>query len=454
MQMNLYTNDDMIYALATPLAPSALAVIRISGAGCIAALSAVFSRPQALIEAASHTLVHGFLRSMEDGRDIDEVVLSVFRENRGYTGEESLEISCHGSVFGIEMILDLLDSIGMRKAEAGEFTYRAFYHGKIDLTRSEAVMEIVHSHSRHAHALALNRLEGALFTRIDDIKIRMAQAMSSIEVQLDYAEDDFSDEVRFPDDLILSALNDIDALIDTYRVGRIYRDGVKVVLAGPTNAGKSTLFNLLMKSERSIVSDTHGTTRDFIEGQTVIGGIPTLLFDTAGLRHSADQIEMEGVRRSRYLLDNAHVIVLLVDADEAEVQLSDNLDIIEDERCIVVYNKSDAASRSIPEDVVALSAITGAGFSRLEQEILTRIRRGVSFGGSDDVIIESRRQIQELKRAREALSRARSGAAEGQPLDVVAVELHEGLEAIGNLTGEVTSSDILDTIFSGFCVGK
>ncbi len=451
--MNLYQHDDIIFALATPFAPSALAVIRISGPGCIEAFSPYFSRSEALFGSESHSLLHGILRT-EEGEDIDEVVLSVFRGSRGYTGEESLEISCHGSLFGIEMILDLLASAGMRKAEPGEFTYRAFSHGKIDLTRSEAVMEIVHSHSRQAHSLALHRLEGALFTRINDIKERLLRAMSSIEVQLDYAEDDFSDEVEVPTDELTAALGDIESLLDTYRVGKIYRDGVKIVLAGPTNAGKSTLFNLLMKSERSIVSDTHGTTRDFIEGQSVIGGIPALLFDTAGLRTSSDQIEMEGVRRSRYLVENSDVILLLVDADEAEVQLSEHLDVMEDERCIVVYNKVDTTKRSIPEDVIALSAKTGAGFARLEKEILSRIGKGVALGGGDEVIIESRRQSDELARAADALKRALASEAEEQPLDVLAVDLHEALEAIGNLTGEVTSSDILDTIFSGFCVGK
>ncbi len=452
--MNLYQNDDIIFALATPLSPSALAIIRISGEGCIAALAPHFSRSQALTEAASHTLVHGYLRSFSGAEDIDEVILSVFKGNRGYTGEESIEITCHGSLFGLEMILTLLGDIGMRKAAPGEFTYRAFSHGKIDLTRSEAVMEIVHSHSQQAHSLALHRLEGALFKRIDGIKRAILESMSAIEVQLDYAEDDFSDEVEFPTVQLEGALSDIESLIDTYKVGKIYRDGVKVVLAGPTNAGKSTLFNLLMKSERSIVSDTHGTTRDFIEGQTVIGGIPALLFDTAGLRTSSDEIEMEGVRRSRYLLENSHVIILLVDANEAEVQLSEHLDIIGDQRCIVVYNKIDIAGRGIPEDVIALSAVTGAGFARLEQEILKKIGRGVSFDSADEVIIESKRQSDELNKAADALKRALDASGEDQPLDVLAVDVHEALEAIGNLTGEVTSADILDTIFSGFCVGK
>ncbi len=454
MSRLLYQNDDIICALATPLAPSAIAVIRISGEGCIETLSSCFSRPKALKSAKSHTLVHGFLRNAEGGEDLDEVVVAVFRDARGYTGEESLEISCHGSIFGIELILELLSKAGIRQAEPGEFTYRAFAHGKIDLTRSEAVMEIVHSHSRQAHSLALHRLEGDLFRRIDEIKQRLLQSMSAIEVQLDYAEDDFSDEVIFPSEAIAAARDDIESLLETYSVGKLYREGVKIVIAGPTNAGKSTLFNLLMKSDRSIVSDTHGTTRDFIEGQSVIGGIPALLFDTAGLRHSSDQIEMEGIRRSRYLLENAHVILLLVDADEAEVQLSDHLEIMEDPRCIVVYNKSDIASRGIPDHVIALSAKTGNGFARLEQEILARIASEIPFEQGDAVIIESKRQADELRRACASLKTALEDAEEQQPLDVIAVSVHEALDAMGTLTGEVTSFDILDTIFSGFCVGK
>jgi tRNA modification GTPase len=209
-----------------------------------------------------------------------------------------------------------------------------------------------------------------------------------------------------------------------------------------------------MKSERSIVSSTHGTTRDFIEGHTIIGGFPITLFDTAGLRDSSDAIEMEGIKRSRYLVDKSHVIILLVDADEAEVQMSEHLDIIDDPRCITVYNKSDIATRSIPEDALAISAKNGQGFGKLEELILARIKKDMPILQGDSLIIESKRQRDELLRASNALGKAIEMANESIPLDLIAVEVQEALSALGELTGEVTSYDILEQIFSGFCVGK
>ncbi len=454
MNINDYQEDDIIYALATPLAPSALAIIRISGRGCKKQLAPYFSRPKALLEGKSHTLVHGKLLSFDKKMRIDEVLLSLFDEKRGYTGQESIEIACHGSMYGIESIFALLSQIGFRSANPGEFTFRAFKNGQVDLTQAEAVMEIVHSHSQKAHSLALNRLEGDLFRRMDELKKLTLEAMSSIEVQLDYGEDDFSDEVIFPHTILKEVKESLDSLIETYSVGKMYKEGALVVLAGSTNAGKSTLFNLLMKSERSIVSSTHGTTRDFIEGHTVIGGFPITLFDTAGLRDSSDAIEMEGIKRSRYLVDKAHVIILLVDADEAELQMSEHLDIIDDSRCITVYNKSDIALRSIPEDVIAISAKNGQGFGKLEEVILAKIKKDMPLLQGDSIIIESKRQRDELIRASDALFKALEMADESIPLDLIAVEVQEALSALGELTGEVTSYDILEQIFSGFCVGK
>jgi tRNA modification GTPase len=449
-----YQSDDIIYALATAFQPSALAIIRISGAGCKEKLSVCFSRGKALRSSPSHTIVHGKLFDLETKEHIDEVVLSVFDDKRGYTGEESIEITCHGSLFGIETIFTLLDKLGMRTAEPGEFTFRAFKNGNLDLTQAEAVMEIVHSHSQTAHSLALHRLEGELFNRMELLKKNILQAMSSIEVQLDYAEDDFSDEVIFPSKLIEQTKEGVDSLIETYSVGQMYKEGAKVVIAGSTNAGKSTLFNMLMRSERSIVSDTHGTTRDFIEGQTVIGGIPVVLFDTAGLRDSSDTIEMEGIKRSRYLVEQAHVILLLVDADDAETQLEEHKELICDPRCICVYNKCDIAKKSIAPDVIKISAKNGEGFGTLEKQIINKIKKDMPVDRGDSLIIESKRQLDELTRASDALSRSIQMAKENVPLDLIAVEVQESLDALGTLTGEVTSSDILEQIFSGFCVGK
>lgn len=450
-----YDTHDIIYALATAWGTSAIAVIRISGDGCIATLSSLFSRPKALISALSHTLVHGRMIDPKSREPIDDVLISVFRDGRGFTGEESVEISCHGSLAGIETLFAVLQDAGMRPAGPGEFTFRAFMHGKMDLTQAEAVMEIVSSESSLAHSLALGRLEGNLFSRIEQIKIKVLEALSVVEVQLDYAEDEISGDVQFPFTAVTGAKSAIQTLLDTYTTGRLYGQGARVVLAGATNAGKSTLFNLLLREERSIVSDIHGTTRDFIESQTSLDGIPLRLYDTAGLRESDDHIEKEGIRRTHNLLEQADLILLMLDGTEHDDQtLQPYHDLYHDTRCITVWNKTDLTTRQAPQGSFPLSAKRGEGFAQLRDEMIKRLRKGAQRPGGEDVVIESKRQRDELQRAYDALSGALALARQEIPLDIVAVELGEALDALGALTGEVTSSDVLEQIFSGFCVGK
>lgn len=455
MDGNTYDTQDIIFALATAWGTSALAVVRVSGPGCTGALGRVFSRPKALAGCRSHALLYGKLVDPVTRNPVDEVMVAVFRDGRGYTGEESVEISCHGSPVGIEAILELLKGIGMRPAGPGEFTFRAFMHGRMDLTRAEAVREIVSSRSRVAHSLALGRLEGNLFSLVEEIKQQVLKAVSAVEVQLDYAEDETGGPIDFPFAPVEGAKSRIDALLATYEVGKLYGEGARVVIAGSTNAGKSTLFNLLLKEDRSIVSDVHGTTRDFIEAKTVLDGIPVLLYDTAGLRDSADHIEREGIRRTRRLIDGADIILLVLDDagyDDTLKPLYDEL--LDDSRCIVVWNKTDVSERSAPEGSFPISAKRGEGFAALRKEMVARLRKEGSRPDGQDVVVESTRQRDELARASRALEAAATLAQQEVPLDIVAVELGEALEALGSLTGEVASSDILEKIFSGFCVGK
>lgn len=456
-RMNGYTYDteDMIFALATPWGTSALAVIRVSGSGCIGALQRIFSRPEALGKSDSHMLLHGDLIEVQSKQAVDEVLLSIFREGRGFTGEESIEISCHGSMAGVESIFSLLKQVGMRPASPGEFTFRAFMHGKMDLTRAEAVMEIVSSQSKLAHSLALGRLEGNLFALIEEIKQQVLHALSVVEVQLDYAEDEISGDIDFPSTLVEEAKGRIGTLLGTYEIGKLYGEGARIVLTGSTNAGKSTLFNLLLKEDRSIVSDVHGTTRDFIESKTVLDGIPVRLYDTAGLRDSIDLVEQEGIRRTRRLLGEADLILLMLDGTEHDEQsVMQHHDLLHDPRCIVVWNKTDLTDRKPLAGSYPLSAKRGEGFSALRDEMVSRLRKDAKRPDGQDVVVESARQHDELVRAHEALDRALVLAHEEVPLDIVAVELGEALEALGTLTGEVASADILEKIFSGFCVGK
>lgn len=442
--MKRYVTDDIIYALATAWAQSALAVIRVSGDGCRILLSTRFSRPKALLDAANATLVHGYLID-ENGLAIDEVVAAVYTDGHGYTKEESVELTCHGSLAVIKEILALFNRLGMRSAEGGEFTFRAFLHGRLDLTQAEAVQELVSSQSQRSRSLALGRLEGSLRSRISDMKEQLLGIVAAVEVQLDYAEDEL-DEFFFPRLQLVDLIKQIKDLSGTYQIGRLYRTGARIVLAGSTNAGKSSLFNLLLKQERSIVSPVRGTTRDYIEADMDVHGIPIRLYDTAGLRESEDAIENEGIRRTERLIGQADLVVYLVDSTELGHVPE------EDERTLVVYNKSDLVKP--PKGRMAISAQTGEGVLSLLDEIAKRLAKGSVATGDEQVVIESERQYTLLENAAQALQRSLVLVDQDIPLDITAVELGEALQNLGELTGEVTPADILQKIFSGFCVGK
>lgn len=440
--MTSYNVDEPIYAPATAYAPSALAVIRLSGKNTIEMLSKAFSSPSRLNKAASKTLVHGYI--LDDGNlRIDEVVLAVYREGSGYTGEEAAEISCHGSLVVLRRLFTRLEQLGFRRAEKGEFTFRAFMHGRMDLTQAEAVEEIIRSKSEISQEKALDRLSGKLRDSLSEIKTRLVDILASLEVQLDYAEDEIIDEWMFPEAEVSSIISSLKALSSTYGASRIYREGAKVVLAGAANAGKSSLFNLLVKEDRAIVSPVPGTTRDFIETWIDLDGIPVRLFDTAGLRSSDDVVESEGIRRSEALMDDADLIIYLVDPDDA--LLPEDID---SERTLVVYSKRD--KRRMADDL-SISSVTGEGVSELIGEVKERLM-GLSPQEEGGLSIDSERQYSYLLSCIDALESAER--CKDAPVDIMAMFFQSALESLGYITGEVTTEDLLDTLFSKFCLGK
>ena len=440
--MTSYNVDEPIYAPATAYAPSALAVIRLSGKNTIEMLSQAFSSPSRLNKAASKTLVHGYILDDENVR-IDEVVLAVYREGSGYTGEEAAEISCHGSLVVLRRLFTRLEQLGFKRAEKGEFTFRAFMHGRMDLTQAEAVEEIIHSKSEISQEKALDRLSGKLRDSLAGIKTRLVDILASLEVQLDYAEDEIIDEWVFPEAEVSSIISSLKALSSTYGASRIYREGAKVVLAGAANAGKSSLFNLLVKEDRAIVSPVPGTTRDFIETWIDLDGIPVRLFDTAGLRSSDDMVESEGIRRSEALMDDADLIIYLVDPDDA--LLPENID---SDRTLVVYSKRD--KRRMADDL-SISSVTGEGVSELIDEVKERLM-GLSPQEEGGLSIDSERQYSYLLSCIDALESAER--SKDAPVDIMAMFFQSALESLGYITGEVTTEDLLDTLFSKFCLGK
>ena len=440
--MTSYNVDEPIYAPATAYAPSALAVIRLSGRNTIEMLSHAFSSPSRLNKAAGKTLVHGYILDDENVR-IDEVVLAVYREGSGYTGEEAVEISCHGSLVVLRRLFTRLEQLGFKRAEKGEFTFRAFMHGRMDLTQAEAVEEIIHSKSEISQEKALDRLSGKLRDSLAAVKTRLVDILASLEVQLDYAEDEIIDEWVFPEAEVSSIISSLKALSSTYGASRIYREGAKVVLAGAANAGKSSLFNLLVKEDRAIVSPVPGTTRDFIETWIDLGGIPVRLFDTAGLRSSDDMVESEGIRRSEALMDDADLIIYLVDPDDA--LLPENID---SDRTLVVYSKRD--KRRMADDL-SISSVTGEGVSELIGEVKERLM-GLSPQEEGGLSIDSERQYSYLLSCIDALESAER--SKDAPVDIMAMFFQSALESLGYITGEVTTEDLLDTLFSKFCLGK
>lgn len=440
--MTSYNVDEPIYAPATAYASSALAVIRLSGKNTIEMLSQAFSSPSRLNKAASKTLVHGYILDEENVR-IDEVVLAVYREGSGYTGEEAVEISCHGSLVVLRRLFTRLEQLGFKRAEKGEFTFRAFMHGRMDLTQAEAVEEIIHSKSEISQEKALDRLSGKLRDSLAAVKTRLVDILASLEVQLDYAEDEIIDEWVFPEAEVSSIISSLKALSSTYGASRIYREGAKVVLAGAANAGKSSLFNLLVKEDRAIVSPVPGTTRDFIETWIDLGGIPVRLFDTAGLRSSDDMVESEGIRRSEALMDDADLIIYLVDPDDG--LLPENID---SDRTLVVYSKRD--KRRMADDL-SISSVTGEGVSELIDEVKERLM-GLSPQEEGGLSIDSERQYSYLLSCIDALESAER--SKDAPVDIMAMFFQSALENLGYITGEVTTEDLLDTLFSKFCLGK
>ena len=435
--MTGYTTEEPIYALATPFSPSALAVIRTSGTDAISLVQKVFKGR--LTDRPNGTAVHGWI--VDKNREkVDEVVALIYNHGHGYTGEEAVEIMCHGSLPVIKKISTTLEGAGFRLALKGEFTYRAFLGGRMDLTEAEAVEELVSAKGERGRKDALSRLSGSIKNEADKAKDEIINILASLEVQLDYGEDDIPEEWIFPIERVDAIINRLEKIRGTYASSRLYSQGAKVVLAGSTNAGKSSLFNALLKENRAIVSSVAGTTRDYIETECEMNGIPVRLFDTAGLRSSGDEIEKEGILRSKELMDEADLVVYVL--APGEVEPKEKM-----ENAIYIHSKSDIA----PGEGITFSSITGEGLDKVVDAIttfLSRDKRSVS----DVPVIESERQERKLGETIDALKDAEK--ARDCSVDIIALYFQSALSALSELTGETTSDDILEVLFSSFCLGK
>jgi tRNA modification GTPase len=459
-------------------------LIRCSGKGSVEMAAGVFSAPAKLKEAAGNTVSHGWIVASGkknndnniDNTKIDEVLVSVFRAPKSYTGEDSLDISCHGGHSAGRAVMETLRASGFRDALPGEFTFRAFINGKLDLTRSESVMELVSAKTETGRRRAVNRLSGVLETEINAIKKMLTETLAGAEIFLDYSEDEISapaDEAagRLPGrEPAREALARLRTLALSWQRERIYQEGILAVIAGRPNAGKSSLFNLLLKEERSIVTEIPGTTRDWIEAWVSIEGIPVRLADTAGLRESIDPVERIGVERSRELLQDADIILYLIDGS-AGMSAEDQNFINEytggaapRKPLLLIWNKADIAPLPEPpsaHNVISISAKTGEGITGLAAAIAlaTAAAAGTHTGAAADssgaaAAIGTARQKNLIDAAAAALEESLRLAEQAEPLDLIAPLLREAVNALGEITGEVSTADILETMFSKFCVGK
>ena len=461
---NSYTPEEPIAAIATALAPSALALIRLSGKNCISLLSKVFSRPKALNQAEGNTIVYGWIvntENPEEKQPVDEVLISVFRAPKSYTGEEMAEISCHGGISPVTAIFNLLLKNGFRTALPGEFTFRAFVNGKTDLTKSEAVKEIIDSKTDASRSLAVGRLSGNLFNEIQSIKEKIISTIASIEVELEYPEDEENFSDSFDSTLLEQAKDSLTELSKSWQSQKLYQDGARIILCGKTNAGKSSLFNALLKEERAIVSDIEGTTRDWIESWVSFDGIPARLFDTAGLRITDDVIEQRGVEMTKDLTQDADIILYLVDSTKSEAQ--EDIDFINSFKnripVIKVLNKIDILENEKSKDdtlelpVVKISAKTGLGISDLVKEVKNTLVKSTKSERTQ-AGLGSERQKQAVDEALDSVNHALEVSCADFTMDAVVQDLEDALSFLAEITGETTPDDILGNIFANFCVGK
>ena len=454
--------EDTIAAIATPLGQGGLAVIRISGARAVTVADSLFTPAgksrKPLATAKTHTLHYGHI--VRDRQRLDEVIVSVMKAPATFTREDVVEISCHGGIRSTKTVLDAVLGAGTRLALPGEFTKRAFLHGRIDLAQAEAVADLIKARTNLALSAANEQLAGKLSQRINALRDDLMQMLAHIEAHIDFPDEDIEPDTL--DGLVQRLENAgrlINELLSTANEGQLIRRGIRAAIIGRPNVGKSSLLNQLLGRDRAIVSTVTGTTRDTISEEAQIRGIAVVFIDTAGLQESDDTIEREGIRRSRESLAQADLVLHVLDTSEPltpddEAYLAE----LADRQRILVLNKSDLPNRlgqavSNGSPAVSVSCLDGQGIEALKEAIRNRVWDGEITSEMLEVMINSRHQ-EALRRAGGSLQTAREQLQAGTPLDLVAVDLRIGTNAVGEIVGRTTTEDLLDSIFSTFCIGK
>ena len=450
-----------ICAISTPYGSGGIAVVRVSGESAIQIVDTLFYGRKSLTEAPAYTVHYGEIVKGENGKVkgekyevLDQVLVSVFRAPHSFTGEDVVEIACHGSMYIQQTLLQWLIDAGCQMAKAGEFTQRAFLNGKMDLTESEAVADLIAAQTKAEKDLALSQLRGGISNELAALRERLLTFTSLIELELDFAD---HEELEFADRTQLNALADeidstIGALVASFKTGNAIKQGIPVAIIGAPNVGKSTLLNALLGEERAIVSDIQGTTRDTIEDTLVLGGMLFRFIDTAGMRVTNDTIENLGIERSRQAAQRAAIIIHLQDPTQDASDILSSLPDIQEKKIIHVFNKADILpSFTPPENAIYISAKNGEVGSIKEQLILFAKEQ---FNTRNAVTISNTRHYEALVRAQEAIHHVQDGLSMQISGEFLSMDLQDCLTALGEITGQITSQEVLNNIFSKFCIGK
>jgi tRNA modification GTPase len=456
-------HGDTIAAVSTPPGRGGIGVVRLSGPSSLEIAEAIFRPDSAAPLGVPNRARFGRVVDTRTEETVDEVVLIYFKAPRSYTGEDVLELSCHGSPIILRRVLEIVTSRGARIAEPGEFTFRAFFNKRIDLAQAQAVRDVINAQTEYQARVAARQLEGALSGRLAPLKDALIETIVHMESSVEFVEEDIAPETAS------HLLAKIDQIIDgltkiagSFSFGKYVKEGFDLAIVGRPNVGKSSVFNRLVGIERAIVTALPGTTRDALYESTSIQGVPVRLIDTAGIRPTSDVVESIGITRSRAAIADADISILILDASEA---LTDDdiklLNEVPEERRIIAYNKTDLLGSLRPEflepdagvDIVGISALTGSGFDALTQTIFRRLS-GDAGGERDDIMITDARQHAALSHAIEQMAEARHLMSERELEEIILLKLHAALGALGEVTGETLTDDILGRIFSTFCIGK
>jgi len=454
---------DTIAAISTALGEAAIAIVRVSGPEAVALVDKLFRGKTPLAQVPSHTIHYGFLVEPSSGEKLEEVLVTVMRAPRTFTGEDVVEVNCHGGVVGVQRVLQLVLDAGARLAEPGEFTKRAFLNGRIDLAQAEAVIDLIRAKSERAMRLAVRQVDGELSQKIRELRQQLLSLLAHVEVTIDYPEYDVEELTRQQlCQEIAQVEGAIGRLLASARQGRVLREGITTAIVGRPNVGKSSLLNRMARANRAIVTDIPGTTRDIIEELVTIRGIPLRLVDTAGIRETTDVVEQIGVQRSRQALEEAELVLLVLNGAE---RLTDEdrrlMELVKGRDAIVVVNKADlprrldmaAVEAAFPGRVVQTSTVAEPGLAPLEEKIAALFFSG-QVDTDDATYLSNVRHIRLLNEALQALQEAAEQLQAAVPVDVAAIDLQRAWSLLGEILGEEVGEALLDEIFSQFCLGK